>query len=53
LALEVIDTGWKCFVKFDVVENTVAVLSSIEHVVCRVQEKVKQQQITLMDMRKK
>lgn len=29
-------TGWKCFVKFDVVENTVAAISSIEHVVCRV-----------------
>jgi len=36
LALESIKTRWKCFVKFHVVQNTMAALSSIENVVCRV-----------------
>jgi hypothetical protein len=46
LALEGINSGWKCLVKFDVVENTMAAFSSTERELCRVQEKVKQQQIT-------
>jgi Mg2+ and Co2+ transporter CorA len=43
----------KYLMKFDVSDNTMAVLSSIENEVYRVEQKVKKQQLTLMDMWKK
>jgi hypothetical protein len=39
--------------KFDVDDNTMSALRSIENEVYRVQHKVKKQQLTLMDMWKK
>jgi hypothetical protein len=52
-ALVGIDTVKKYLMKFDVGDNMVAALSSIENEVYRVQQKVKKQQLTLMDMWKK
>jgi hypothetical protein len=52
-APEDIDTVRKYLMKFDVDDNTMAALSSIENEVYSVQQKVKQQQLTLMDMWKK
>jgi hypothetical protein len=52
-ALEGIDTVRKYRMKFDGDDNTVAALSSIENEVYRAQQKVKKQQLTLMDMWKK
>jgi hypothetical protein len=52
-ALEGTDTVRKYFMKFDVNDNTMAALSSIENKVYRVQQKAKKQQLTLMDMWKK
>jgi hypothetical protein len=52
-ALEGIDTVRKYLMKFDVHDNTMAALSSIQNEVYRVQQKAKKQQLTLMDMRKK
>jgi hypothetical protein len=52
-AMEGIDTVRKYFMKFDVNDNTMAALSSIENEVYRVQQKAKKQQLTLMDMWKK
>jgi hypothetical protein len=51
-ALEGIDTVRKYLVKFDVDDDTMAALTSIENEVYRVQQKAKQQ-LTLMDMWKK
>jgi hypothetical protein len=52
-AVEGIDTVRKYLMKFDVDDNTMAALSSIENKVYRVQYKAKKQQLTLMDMWKK
>jgi hypothetical protein len=52
-ALEATDTVTKYLMKFDVDDNTMAALSSIENEVYRVQQKAKKQQLTLMDMWKK
>jgi hypothetical protein len=52
-ALEGIDTVRKYLMKFDVNDNMMAALSSIENEVFRVQQKAKKQQLTLMDMWKK
>jgi hypothetical protein len=52
-ALEGIDTVRKYLMKFDVDDNTMASLSSIENEVYRFQQKAKKQQLTLMDMWKK
>jgi hypothetical protein len=52
-ALEGIDTVGKYLMKFDVDNNMMAALSSTKNEVYRVQQKAKQQQITLMDMWKK
>jgi hypothetical protein len=43
----------KYLMKFDVNDNTMAALSSIENEVYRVQQKAKKQQLNLMDMWKK
>jgi hypothetical protein len=52
-ALEGIDTVRKYLMKFDVNDNTMAALSSLENEVYRVQQKAKKQQLTLIDMWKK
>jgi hypothetical protein len=52
-ALEGIDTVRKYLMKFDVDDNTMAALISIENAVYRIQQKAKKQQLTLMDMWKK
>jgi hypothetical protein len=52
-ALEGIDTVRKYLMMFDVGDNTMAALSSIENEVYRVQQKAKKQQLTLLDMWKK
>jgi hypothetical protein len=52
-ALEGIDTVRKYLMKFDVNDNMMAALSSIENEVYKVQQKAKKQQLTLMDMWKK
>jgi hypothetical protein len=52
-ALEGIDTVRKYLMKFDADDNTMAVLSSTENEVYRVQQKAKKKQLTLMDMWKK
>jgi hypothetical protein len=43
----------KYLMKFDVDENTMAALSSIENEVYGVQQKAKKQRLTLMDMWRK
>jgi hypothetical protein len=52
-ALEGTDTVRKYLMKFDVDDNTMAALSSIKNKVYRVQQKAKQQLLTLMDIWKK
>jgi hypothetical protein len=52
-ALDGIDTVRKYLMKFDVDDNTMAALSSIENEVYRVQQKAKKQKLTLMYMWKK
>jgi hypothetical protein len=52
-ALEAADSVRKYLMKFDVDDNTMAALSSIENEVYRVQQKVKKQQLTSMNMWKK
>jgi len=42
----------KYFIKFNVDNNTLAALSSMQNEVYRVQLKVEQQQLTLMNMQK-
>jgi hypothetical protein len=49
-ALEVINTVRKYLMTFDVNDNMLAALSGIENEVYRVQQKVKQQQLTATDM---
>jgi hypothetical protein len=39
--------------KFDVSDNIMAALSSVENQACRVQQKTKKQQLTVMDVFKK
>jgi hypothetical protein len=53
LALEDLDTVRKYLMKFDVSDNIMAALSSIENEVYRVQHRAEKQQLTLMDMWKK
>lgn len=48
--LEDIDSVRKYLMRFDVSDNIMAVLSSIENEVYRVQHRAKKQQLILMDM---
>jgi hypothetical protein len=52
-ALEAMDTVRKYLINSEVKDNATAALSNIENEVCWVQQKAKEQQLTLMDVWKK